>query len=380
MISIREKQDGTDNNAESWFRQNQWLLALLAAIASLFGLVMPLVQTHGAIFDPTTWGFEEAFKRTPFGAEMLFGGNGAINWPMLLLYVSIFAGTALILIGHFLKKEKNFLMMTLIVFLVCGVLLLVSAPFYGYVNAQATIEEVTKQTSGFMDDYNSNYYWYISHYIETCDSRLGVGAIWSAACVFISAFFCFSASISEEEISVREMTEIGILTATAIVLDVIFHYVPNIPGQVGSISVALLPLYIIALRHGPAKAFLASSLVYGLITCATDSYGFFLYPLDYFVGFAGVSILGLFRPLIISKEQQGYNAKGAIFIFIGVMLASIVRFLGSGTSSIVNYGYTFLAALIANSYIFISAAICAVILIVAYGPLCKLNSLFPVKK
>ncbi|MBP5091283.1 MAG: energy-coupled thiamine transporter ThiT [Bacilli bacterium] len=363
-----------------WVGKNRWIAAVIAGLLAFIGLAMPLVLTHGAALNPEEWGIEEAFKRAPLGAEILFGGKGAIVWPTLLLYIGIVIAIALILIGHFIKTEKQFLMVSLLLFVVIGVFFLVSASFYGFCNAQANVAEFAKRAPGFEEGYNDNYYWFIKEYITVADSRLGVGAIWSAAFSFIAALSCFVASISEEKYSVHDITEIGVLTASAIVLDVIFHFIPNIPGQACSISIALLPLYLIALRHGAAKGFLASAIVYGLITCATDGYGFFLYPLDYFVGFAGVAVLGLFRPLILGKDQEGYNAKGIIFIVVGTILSAVIRLIGSGASSIVNYGYTVEAALIANLSIFISAGICAAIMVAIYGPLLKINRLFPVKR
>lgn len=357
-----------------------WLAALITGLLSFVGLAMPLVLTHGATYDAPNWAFEEAFKRKALGAEILFGGNGAIVWPTLLLYIGILVAVALVLVGHFIKKEKQFLMIAMLIFLVAGVFFIVSANFYGFCNAQATVGDAVKNSPGFEDGFNDNYYWYIQNYIATCDSRLGVGAVWSCVFSFIGAICCLVASLSGEKYSVHDITEIGVLTASAIVLDVIFHYIPNIPGQACSISIALLPLYVIALRHGAAKGFLASAIVYGLITCATDGYGFFLYPLDYFVGFAGVAVLGLFRPLILGKTQTTYNIKGIVFIIVGTLLAAVVRLIGSGMSSIINYGYTLGAALIANISVFISAGICAAILVAVYGPLLSVNRLFPVDR
>ena len=358
-----------------------WIAALIASALIFIGLAMPLIATHGATYDPATWGFEEAFERRELGAAIMFGLEGAVVWPYFLLYGAALIGTILLLVAHFDKKRASrYEVVSLLLFLVAGVMFLISNNFYGFCNAQATVGEAAKNTPYFEEGFSDNYYWYIKTYIATCDSRLGVGAIWSGALCFIAGLLAFSESLAKESISVREMTEIGLLVAASVGLDVLFHFIPNVPGFVGSISIALLPLYIVALRHGPAKAFLASSILYGIITCFTDGYGFFLYPLDYFVGYAGVAVLGFFRPLILKEGQSGYSVKGMIFIFVGVMLGSIVRFIGSGASSMVNYGYTFLAALVANAYIFISAAICAVILMACYGPLQKLNAMFPLRK
>ena len=216
-------------------------------------------------------------------------------------------------------------------------------------------------------------------YIDLAGASLKGGAIISSSFSFIGAILSFSFGIEKEKITASEMAEMGMLVALAVVLDVVSHYViPKIPSQVGSISIALLPLYFLSLRHGAAKGLLASSFAFGLITCLTDGYGLWTYPLDYLVAFSGVAIIGLFKEQIIGEDVTKVNIKGELLILCSILLAGLVRLVGSGASSILNYKYTFIAAVEVNIlYSFVSAIICAVILMAFYGPIIKINKRFP---
>lgn len=354
-----------------------WLIAAIVGLLAFVGLALPLVSAHPNVTVEASqyewdgsmyWDFSfDSDSRGDIWAGILFGLSGAVVWPTLVCYCMILLGAVLCLFG---RKSPKFLTAAMLLYIVAGVLLLLSNNFYAWCNALVGAGE-----------YGSSYYDYVEGYMNEVGARLGVGAIFSAVISFAAAVVCFSGAMEEERMTVADMTEISMLCAVAIVLDVVFHYVPNISGQAGSISIATLPLYLIALRHGPAKGFLASGLVYGLITCFTDGYGLFLYPLDYLVAFGGICIIGFFQKWIIGKDQTGYNLKGELFILLSVILSAVVRMVGSCASSMFNYGYSFTAALVANGiYIPVSALICGAVLMGAYGPILKLNAHFPTRK
>lgn len=378
---MQEEQSTVEKNEKetrlsrffNWISDNHWLLILGACCLALVGLAMPLVRPHpitsisyevyeGYVY----WSFDSA-SRVDLAGQILFGIDSAVVWPTLICYCMIVLGAILAIFG---KKKASFYTASMILLILGGILLLISAPFYGYANA---LSEWGKYASIGGDKYD-----FVSGYINEADARLEIGAIWSSCFAFVGAFIAFSGAFAQEKLSVRDMTEIAMLSAAAIILDVIFHYIPD--GNIGSISLAALPLFIIALRHGPAQGFMAAGIIYGLITCFTDGYGLYLYPLDYLVAFGGIGVLGFFRGLILGKGQNWYNVKGEIFIFVGVLLAAFVRLVGSGASSIINYGYSFSASMIYNiPYIFISDGLCAAVLMGAYGPLARMNAKYPIR-
>ena len=365
----------------TWISQNLWVVSLVIGLLAFVGLALPLVGAHPVTYDPNTWTFGEE-ARINFGAGMLFGLQGAVAWPYLFLYSLLLLACVLLPVGFFTKKIELFTSISMFLFLIAGVLFFLSNGVYGFVNAMDTVGQYKES---FRDPSNpsayfENYYWYVKTYINTADGRLGTGTILSGALSALGCFTCFSFASSKNRLDIRSMTEIAMLSAIAIVLDVVFHYIPSLPGQVGSLSVALVPIYLIALRHGPARGFLAATFIYGLITCFTDGYGLWLYPLDYFVAYSGAAIIGFFRPFILGKEQKTYNVRGILFILLGCLLGGIVRMIGSGASSIINYGYTVEAAFLANLYTLGSALVSAIVLCAFYGPLLRLNRQFPVRK
>ena len=359
----------------SWFSKNTWIVPLIIGALSLIGLALPLVQVHPVSYDPETWSFAED-PRISLGAGMLFGLDGAVCWPYLVLYGCVLIGVLLICVGAIAKKTAFFCSISMYLFLVSAVLFFLSNSAYGLANAFSTVGKYRSYFAG--DSFSDNYYWYLKTYVATADGRLGVGAILSGALCALASLTSFSFSLSAQRPDVRSMTEIAMLSAIAIVLDVIFHYIPSLPGQVGSLSIALLPIYVIALRYGPARGFLAATLIYGLITCITDGYGLWLYPLDYFVAYSGVAIIGFFSPFILGKKT--YNVRGIILIFVGCLLGGVVRFFGSAASSMVNYGYTLGAATLVNLYAIASSVLCAILLSAFYGPLLRLNRRFPARR
>ena len=361
-----------NSTKKSWLDGKFWLVIAAIGLLALIGLALPLVRPHTVSYDPEAWEFIED-SRVDIGIGSMFGLEGAVLWPYLVIYGLILVAALLPIAGHFLKKESAMFGASMFVFIFCAVALFVSSFFYGYINALASIEP-------YREDLGEYYSWYIQSYVNIADARLGVGTLLSASLCVIGAVVSFSASMEENRMSVRDLTEIAMLCASAIVLDVVFHFIPNIPGQVGSVSVALVPLYFLALRHGPARGFLAASIIYGLLTCMTDGYGLYLYPLDYFVGYSGVAVIGFFRSFILGNGQKTYSVKAIIFIVLGVLIGSVVRLVGSGLSSIVNYGYTLSAAIVCNLYIFISGGASIVVILALYKPFLQINQRFPVRQ
>ena len=211
------------------------------------------------------------------------------------------------------------------------------------------------------------------------DATLSWGAICTISFTIISAVLCLSIEFLDNPIITRQITEDGILIAAAFILNLIRIY--KVPGQGGSINLQMLPLFLIALRHGPAHGLVCGGILYGLITCLTDGYGFASYPFDYLIGFGSVMMLGFFRKFIFGEGQEWYNAKGELFLLAGGLLATFIRFIGSCASSMIIWGVTMNEAIVYNSiYIPISGIIALAIIMGAYGPIAKVNKMFPVNR
>lgn len=129
---------------------------------------------------------------------------------------------------------------------------------------------------------------------------------------------------------IRVLTETAVLLAVAVVFDTLAgFYSPFRYG--GSISPAMLPIFLIAVRHG-WKQGLVSGFLFGilqsLVGMATDNFYFLSlaqYALDYLVAF---TVLG-FAGIIPGALRNPWAFAG------GMLLASFLRYLAHGFSGVV---------------------------------------------
>ena len=147
--------------------------------------------------------------------------------------------------------------------------------------------------------------------------------------------------------SVRDIAEMGILCAIAVILDTFVKFKMK-SFDAGSISFAMLPLFIITLRQGWFKGFISGAIIFGLLTCVIDGHGFHTYPLDYFVGFGSVAILGVFKPLI---TDDNYNITWHSYVFsaIGIFAEYVIRFIAATIDGVLFYVPTIGASMIENA-------------------------------
>ena len=161
--------------------------------------------------------------------------------------------------------------------------------------------------------------------------------------------------------SVRDICESAILVALAIILKKFVKI--NVGETGGSINLGMLPLFIIALRQGWFKGFIASGIVFGLIACTIDGYGFHTYPMEYLIGFGAAGILGVFNPLITDDD---YNITWHSYMYstVGMLAACVIRFFGTMVDSMLFWDYTFVGAIVyAAGFVFPSfIAVCALFL------------------
>ena len=202
---------------------------------------------------------------------------------------------------------------------------------------------------------------------------LPLGIVFSS----IASLMSLSIYFVENPISTRDIAEEGILLSMAFLFNLIG--IRFVKGG-GSVNLQMLPLFLIALRRGPAHGLICGGFIFGLVTCLTDGYGLQTYIFDYLIGFGSVLFMGLFQKQIFGEDQSGYNGKGMVYLFIGGLLSSFVRLIGSTASSMILYQYAFFPAISYNlTYIPLTGLIATVIIMVMYGPLVKINRQFPVK-
>ena len=171
--------------------------------------------------------------------------------------------------------------------------------------------------------------------------------------------------------SLNDITEIAVLSAMAIVLDT-FIKIPI--GQTGgSINCSIVPVFIIALRHGPFKAFIAGGIIYGLVTCLIDGYGFQTYPLEYLVAFGSTCILGFFGAYIyrsFTSKNKGKIVISILLTILSVALWGLIRWVAASIDSMLFYEVTFEGGLAYNAiYVLPTALADAILVAVLLTPL-----------
>ena len=178
---------------------------------------------------------------------------------------------------------------------------------------------------------------------------------------------------------VRDITEIAILCALAIALDQFVKIPVGATG--GSINLAAVPLFIIALRHGWFKGLIGAGLVFGVTTCLLDAYGFQFFFFDYFIAFGCIGLAGLVGYLIhtiYAKKEFKYQLLAYAMILAIVVIYCLIRILSASMDSMIFYEYKFIPSVIYNvSYIGPSAVIAFVLLCILMPVIYSLNVQMP---
>lgn len=132
-------------------------------------------------------------------------------------------------------------------------------------------------------------------------------------------------------LSTQKIAFIGIMLALAAALEVVFMFLPSLP-QGGRISLALIPIFILAYKEGPIVGLLGG-FIFGLINLMLS--GFQLYGvwqslfLDYLLAFGLTGLAGF-----VFKINQDSRA---IFVS-GILVGSFFRFLMHYFSGVFLFG------------------------------------------
>lgn len=124
------------------------------------------------------------------------------------------------------------------------------------------------------------------------------------------------------------LTEIAILAALGVVLDKIVLF--QMP-QGGSVTLVMLPIFLLAFRRGLVPA-LIGGFVVGTIQLFFGGYflNFFQVSLDYLLAYSALGLAGLFV-----KEKQ---VPSLVSILSGATIASLGRLFFSFLSGVIFYG------------------------------------------
>ena len=353
-----------EEKTQNFWAKYGWLFAIGSAVLAILFMLLPILnyEIREAVYDTVTG---DRLSKTDYVYNVnlitYFTSSFKLNYTMYITLGLIVFGIGFAVASKF---KKELLTAGGMFFLLAMCMIILSKEFF------KADENAVMEYAKIVGDASQEGFEASLHDVSlSWGSGLGIA--------FTNFAFAFTMA-SNKQHTVREIVEEGMLISLAFVLN--FIKIPVGPTG-GSINFQMLPLMIIALRHGPQHGFIAGGIVYGLLTCLTDGYGFACYPFDYLIGFGSVAVMGFFRKFVFSKEQKNYNVKGLIFIFVAGLLSTAVRYIGSNVSSIVVYGYSLKAALEYNAfYIPLSGLISTLAFMAIYGPLIKINQRYPVKE
>lgn len=175
----------------------------------------------------------------------------------------------------------------------------------------------------------------------------------------------------EKNFNVKEMVEIAILTALAIVLD--------ISGiKIVHASFTMVPLFIIAYRHGVIKGSL-SILIYCIITITIDGWGLnpISFILDYLLGYGAILLSALFAKKIFNKSRN--HVMNILWMIISILICSIIRILCSTLSGVIVWETPLRESFVVNliEYVGWDCLFALIALPILYYPLIILNKKYP---
>ena len=176
--------------------------------------------------------------------------------------------------------------------------------------------------------------------------------------------------------TVKDICEIAMLCAIAIVLSVFCEI--KVGSNGGSIGFAMIPLFFICYRHGFIKGFIATGIIYALVCCLIDGYGFACFPFDYLLAFGSLSVVSFFYEPIFESSSKW---KPYLYICISILIACFLRFVFHVISGMVLWSTPFVGSLVYNiAYVGPSCLICMVVFCALFIPFKRVNKMFPTKR
>jgi thiamine transporter len=132
------------------------------------------------------------------------------------------------------------------------------------------------------------------------------------------------------------MVEVAVFTALALILDLLPAF--KMPNG-GSISFAMIPIFIVAFRWG-LKGGLLAGLLWGVLQIVFGASILNLYQafIEYGFAFTALGVAGIFAKPVQQSLKDGKIVKRFTYITLGVFIGSGLRFLAHFYAGIVFWG------------------------------------------
>ncbi|MFD2679701.1 energy-coupled thiamine transporter ThiT [Bacillus seohaeanensis] len=128
-----------------------------------------------------------------------------------------------------------------------------------------------------------------------------------------------------KKIGLVGLIEAALMAAFAVILDLLpsINLSPSI-----SISVSMVPIFLLAFRHG-VKASIVSGFVWGLLQIALGD-AWIAHPvqmiMEYFLAFAFIGFAGLFFRIIQGSLRNNRKTKALVWSVVAVFVGSLARY------------------------------------------------------
>lgn len=158
----------------------------------------------------------------------------------------------------------------------------------------------------------------------------------------------------------------AMMVALAFVISIVMKEIPilKMPNG-GSVSLAMLPIFILAYMLGPVYGVIGG-FAYGIVNFFFDGYAFHWASLvfDYFVAFSCLGLCGFFKKWVFRGNAWYHYG----FFILGMVLTSTIRFFSHTLSGYIAYQpITFAESCAYNApYVYASLALCIVAGVLIY--------------
>ncbi|WP_110928957.1 energy-coupled thiamine transporter ThiT [Bacillus massiliglaciei] len=173
------------------------------------------------------------------------------------------------------------------------------------------------------------------------------------------------------------MVEIAVFAALALLLDLVSGFIfSRIWPQGGSVSIAMVPVFLMAFRWG-IKGGVLTGVLLGAFQILFGAVPFHLasWIIDYVLAFGVVGLSGVFMNKIAYYSKKGMMSKVNAYVVSGVFIGSFLRFLCHFASGVLLFGMyapkgqpaTVYSFIYNGTYMLPSAILSAVVLILIYA-------------
>jgi thiamine transporter len=135
--------------------------------------------------------------------------------------------------------------------------------------------------------------------------------------------------LNQKALRTRQVTELAIFLALAVVLEFLTFLFPRMPYG-GSFSISMLPLFVLTLRHGLKIGFIAGA-IYGVLDMMISGFAYVSYGIG-IAGFTG-AVAVIFLDYLFAFGAVGFagfifmmNKKKPVFFALGIGVTMLIRY------------------------------------------------------